>query len=148
MKTHTGKFLPHPSPTSRVYWEGCRKHQLLIQHCSACGHYQFYPRSFCTCCMAREPAWEQASGLGTVASWTVVRRPVSEAYAAQTPYVIALIELDEGPVMMSQVTGCDVDGVRSGMRVEVAFEAWSEQVTMPVFRLAQPAAPAAAPAAV
>jgi uncharacterized protein len=148
MALHTEKFLPHPGPLSRVYWDACRKHQLLIQHCSACGHYQFYPRIFCTGCMGGEPAWEQVSGFGTVATWTVVRRPVAEAYAADTPYVIALIRLDEGPVMMSQVTGCDVDEVRSGMRVQVAFEAWSEQVTMPVFRLAEQAAQAAAQAAV
>ena len=143
MTATPGKFLPLPTPVSRVYWEACRKHQLLIQHCQDCGHYQFYPRSFCTECMAREPAWVQAGGYGTVASWTVVRRPVAEAYATDTPYVIALIKLDEGPVMMSQVVmskvpGCDVDAVHSGMRVEVAFEAWSDEVTVPVFKPARP----------
>jgi uncharacterized OB-fold protein len=134
MTANLEKFLPHPTPVSRAYWDACRKHQLLIQHCLSCGHYQFYPRSFCTACMAREPAWKQASGLGTVVTWTVVRRPVAEAYAADTPYVIALIRLDEGPVMMSQVTGCDADTVHSGMRVEAAFAAWSEEVTVPVFK--------------
>jgi uncharacterized protein len=139
MTATPGKFLPLPTPLSRVYWEACRKHQLLIQHCQNCGHYQFYPRTFCTACMAREPAWVQVGGYGTVATWTVVRRPVAEAYAAETPYVIALIRLDEGPVMMSQVTGCPVDKMRTGMRVEVVFQDWSEQVTVPAFKPARPA---------
>ena len=134
MPASSGKFLPLPTPASRHYWEGCRKHQLLIQHCPGCGHYQFYPRSFCTECMRREPIWLRASGHGAIVTWTIVRRPVSEAYAVETPYVIALIRLDEGPVMMSQVTACDPEQMKSGMRVEVIFEKWSDDVTMPKFK--------------
>jgi len=66
-------------------------------------------------------------------TWTVVRRPVSEAYADETPYVIALVRLDEGPVMMSQITACDPERIESGMRVKVVFEAWSDEITMPKF---------------
>lgn len=132
------KFLPLPTPLSRVYWEACRNHQLLIQHCQNCGHFQFYPRTICTDCSTHGPEWVRASGLGTVESWTVVRRPVSQAYAADTPYVIALIRLEEGPLMMSQLTACDVEQVQSGMRVEVVFEAWSEQVTIPKFAPLKP----------
>ena len=66
-------------------------------------------------------------------TWTIVRRPVSEAYAAGTPYVIALIRLAEGPVMMSQITGCDPERVRTGMSVEVVFQPWGDGVTVPNF---------------
>ncbi len=134
MPTAPAKLLPPETPASKPYWAACRKHQLLIQRCSACGHYQFYPRTFCTECMQREPEWVQASGRGTVETWTIVRRPVSEAYAADTPYVIALIRLDEGPVMMSQVSDCDPEGVHSGMRVEVIFKDWGDEVSLPVFK--------------
>jgi uncharacterized OB-fold protein len=133
MAESTQKFLPLPTPLSQPYWDACRAGQLLVQHCSHCGHYQFYPRTVCTACMRPDPQWVQASGRGTVASWTVVRRPVSEAYAGDCPYVIALIRLDEGPVMMSQLISCDPQQVSSGMCVEAVFQSWSEQVTMPVF---------------
>ena len=138
MPESSAKFLPLPTPASQPYWEACRKNQLLIQHCPACGHYQFYPRAFCTECMRSEPEWVQASGQGKVETWTIVRRPVSEAYAADTPYVIALVRLDEGPVMMSHVTDCDPELVRSGMPVEVVFKAWSDEVTMPTFKPVNP----------
>ena len=133
MPPPAGKFLPPATPLSRTYWEACREHRLLIQKCSACGHHQFYPRTFCTECMQAGPQWVPASGHGTVETWTVVRRPVSQAYAAETPYVIALIRLEEGPVMMSHVTGCEPDEVQSGMRVKVTFRDWSEDIAMPVF---------------
>lgn len=133
MTANSQKFLPLPTPVSKHYWEACRNHQLLIQHCPACGHYQFYPRSFCTECLHGKPQWAEASGHGTVETWTVVRRPVSEAYAADTPYVIALIRLDEGPVMMSRVTRCDPETVKTGMRVEVVFEDWTDEIAVPNF---------------
>jgi len=83
--------------------------------------------------MCNDPQWVPASGRGSVETWTVVRHPVSKAYAADTPYVIALVRLQEGPVMMSQLGNCDPDQVCSGLAVKVAFEAWSEEFTMPVF---------------
>lgn len=131
------KFLPPPTPLSQPYWDACNRQQLLIQQCSACGHHQFYPRSFCTECGQGKPRWVRARGRGTVVTWTIVRRPVSEAYAADTPYVIALIRLAEGPVMMSQVTGCDPEQVTSGMSVDVVFESWADGVMVPNFKPAK-----------
>jgi len=133
MPENAAKFLPPPTPLSKPYWDGCNNRQLLLQKCSGCGHHQFYPRSFCTECGQKDPQWVQASGQGTVVTFTVVRRPVSEAYAADTPYVIALIRLAEGPVMMSQVTGCDAEQVTTGMSVQVVFQEWGDGVTVPNF---------------
>ena len=127
------KFLPRATPLSQPYWDACNRHQLLIQHCPDCSHYQFYPRSFCTACMRRQPEWVRASGQGTIETWTIVRRPVTEAYTGDTPYVIALVRLEEGPLMMSQVTDCDPERVKTGMPVKVVFRAWSDDVTMPLF---------------
>ena len=133
MSGENGKFLPVPTPISRAYWDGCNEKQLLMQQCQACESFQFYPRSVCTDCMSQKLSWVPVSGLGTVASWTIVRHPVSRAYAGDIPYVIALIRLDEGPVMMSQVKDCAPDCVTSGMRVSVVYESWSDDFNMPLF---------------
>ncbi len=134
MSEHEGKFLPRPSPETAPFWAGCREHKLLIQRCTACGHHQFYPRILCTACASEQVDWVEATGRGKVKSFTIVRRPVTEAYADDTPYVIALIELDEGPTLMSNVTGRDPETVQIGMPVTVVFEAWSDDITMPLFR--------------
>ena len=128
------KNLPVPTVETAEYWAGCRRRELLIQKCADCGHHQFYPRILCEACGGRSLAWVTASGRGTVTSYTIVRRAVSEAYAPDVPYVVALIRLAEGPTMMSNVVACPADQVRVGMPVEVTFEAWSDTVTMPLFR--------------
>jgi hypothetical protein len=97
--------------------------------------HQFYPRSICTGCSSSSLDWVKASGRGTVLSWTIVRHPVSEAYADDIPYVIALIKLQEGPTMMSQIIDCDPESVHSGMQVQVSFQDWTDEVSMPVFRV-------------
>jgi hypothetical protein len=84
--------------------------------------------------MSPQVEWIQASGRGKVVSFTIVRHAISEAYAADVPYVIALIQLDEGPTMMSNVIQSDPERMMIGMPVEVVFEAWSEEITVPKFR--------------
>lgn len=134
------KNLPVATAESAEYWAGCRRHELLIQRCSDCGRHQFYPRLMCAACAGRSLEWARASGRGRVKSFTIVRRAVSEAYVADVPYVVALIELEEGPTMMSNVVGCPVEDVRIGLPVEVVFEDWPGEVTVPKFRPAGGAA--------
>ncbi len=134
MSEQLDKNLPQPTAETAAYWEGCRKHQLLIQRCTQCGCYQFYPRIVCTACMSDGIDWVQASGHGRVLSFTVVHRAVSAAYKAEVPYVLALIELDEGPTMMSNVVEIDAESVAIGLPVEVVFEEWSDEITIPKFR--------------
>jgi uncharacterized OB-fold protein len=128
------KALPPIGPESEVYWQGCSEGRLLLQKCAPCGHVQFYPRLLCTACGGEQLDWHEASGKGIVKSFTIIRRAVSAAYEADVPYVVALIELAEGPTMMSNVVGCEVETVAIGMPVGVAFEAYSEAVTVPVFK--------------
>jgi hypothetical protein len=130
----SGRNLPTPTPETAPYWEACREQKLLIQRCSACGHYQFYPRILCTECASRKVEWVAAAGRGKVVSFTIVRQAIASAYVAEVPYVVALIQLDEGPTMMSNVIQCDAERVACGMPVEVIFEAWSEEITVPKFR--------------
>ncbi len=138
MSEQLDKSLPQPTAETAAYWEGCRKHQLLIQRCTQCGHYQFYPRTVCTACMSDGVEWVQASGRGQVLSFTVIHRAVSAAYKAEVPYVLALIELDEGPTMMSNVIEIDAQNVAIGLPVEVVFEEWSDEITIPKFRPSGP----------
>lgn len=129
------KIQPRPTATSEPYWQGCAAGELRLQFCAACTRYQFYPRIICSACGGRELEWRPSSGNGAIATFTVVRRGVSAAY--EEPYVVALIDLDEGVRMMSQLHLADVDDPRLqvGARVKVAFTPWSDETTVPVFHL-------------
>ena len=127
------KPVPRPSPTEQPFYDACAEGKLVLQRCQSCGHVLFYPRTHCDACQSEQLLWETASGAGTIASYTVVRRGVSPDFEA--PYVIALIDLAEGPRMMSQVIDADLDAVAVGLSVKVDFAAWSEDITLPVFRL-------------
>jgi len=136
MSDHAGKIIPRPTPETRPYWDGCRNGELKLQRCDSCGGYQFFPRMMCCHCDGDSVTWTRVSGRGRVRSYTVVRRPVSKAYAAETPYIVALVELEEGPTLMSNVTGCDPDAITVGMPVEVTFEKWTDEISIPKFRIA------------
>ena len=127
------KPVPRPTPTEQPFYDACAAGKLVLQRCQSCSHVLFYPRTHCDACQSNQLVWEDASGTGTVASYTVVRRGVSADF--ETPYVIALIDLDEGPRMMSQIVGADLDGLTVGLSVKVDFAAWSEDITLPLFRL-------------
>ncbi len=90
-----GKVLPQPSVLTEPYWEACRQGELTMQRCEGCQAYQFYPRTICSHCGGRDLAWSVVSGRGQIKSFTIVRRGISRAYEA--PYVLALINLEEGP---------------------------------------------------
>lgn len=144
------RLLPPETELAAPFWEGCRAGELRLQHCAACDRFQFYPRIVCTDCGGSRLAWRAVSGRGRIASFTVVRRGLSPAYPA--PYVVALIDLEEGPRLMSNIVspemgpevGADAgpDGdaeparVVVGARVEVQFEPWGADWMLPVFRLA------------
>jgi len=117
-----------------VFLEGCRRHELLVQRCESCGHAQFYPRAYCGGCHGSALGWETATGRATVYSYTVVRRAPSAAFADLVPYVLALVELEEGPRLMSTVVGIEPEEVEIGMPVELAFEDRGRDAPLPVFR--------------
>ncbi len=130
----SGKPVPVPTRETRPYWEGCRRGELMIQRCAACGQFQFFPRLYCSRCMSERVAWVTSAGRAEVLSFTIVRRPVSPAFAAEVPYVVALVRLDEGPTMMTNIVGCAPERVAIGMPVEVVFERWTEAISIPKFR--------------
>ncbi len=134
--TEHAKPLPQFTVASEPYFEACNKHELRLQRCSDCDTFRFYPSPMCHAsdCMSLEYDWAEVSGKGEVYTYTVVHRPVSEAWAGDTPYVIAMIALDEGPVMMSNVVDCEPGDVSIGLPVEVVFKDLAEGVTLPYFR--------------
>ena len=133
--TESNKIQPRPTNVSAPFWEACREDKLRIQQCQSCANFQFYPRIMCSHCGSRSLEWQAVSGQGKIASFTVVRRGVSAAY--EGPYVVALIDLDEGPRMMSQILTDNPDGaaLRVGAPVTAIFENWSEETKVALFEL-------------
>lgn len=128
------KPLPNLAGDSLPYWEGCKEGKLLLQRCVRCKRFRFYPRWLCPHCSSADVEWVQASGRGVVHAVTVVHRAPSKAFAKDCPYVIALVELEEGVRMMSNVTDCPSESVVIGMPVQVYFDPVTPEVTLPKFR--------------
>ncbi|HKZ79874.1 MAG TPA: Zn-ribbon domain-containing OB-fold protein [Pyrinomonadaceae bacterium] len=133
----TQRPLPKPDQDSVAYWEAARRHELLLQQCSACNKFRFYPRCICPYCFSDKFEWRQAAGRGTVYSFTIIHRAPFPAFRDKVPYVLALIELTEGVRMMTNILECEPNMVEIGMPVEVTFEDVTEEVTLPQFRPAK-----------
>ncbi len=126
--------VPVPTKETQPYWDGCKQHELRVQKCAACGHHQFYPRLYCTVCMSDRVEWIKTSGRATVLSYTIIYRPVTQAFADNVPYVVALVTLAEGPQMMTNIVGCEPEKVHIGMPVQVTFDDWTEDIAIPKFK--------------
>ena len=126
---------PTPSPTTRPFWDATAECRFLLQRCPRCSAVQFYPKATCTTCGSLELGWEEASGKGTVHTFTVARRPTSAAFAEAVPYVVAIVELAEGPRVTANVVGGDVDDVHVGMAVEIDWdEPGDDGIRLPLWR--------------
>ncbi len=127
------KPLPTIVGETKPYWDSCRRGKLLLQKCSRCNEYQFYPRGICAHCWSNDIGWVESSGKGTVWTYTVTYQNRTPGFA-DGPYVLALVELDEGVKMFTNIVDCDVAQVRIGMAVEVTFVKANEQITVPYFK--------------
>lgn len=134
------KPLPPVDAQSRSYWEACNRGRLVLQKCAACGYVQHYHRLLCSHCSRDTLTDVDASGKGTIRSFTVIRRAVSSAFDADVPYVVALIELVEGPTMMSNLVESPLENIRISMPVELTFERRSDEINIPQFRLQEKSA--------
>jgi len=123
--------LPHPTELSAPHWEGCREGHLKVQQCERCKTCVFIPQPCCTQCQSTDLAWIECSGLGTVYSYTIVHRAPRPQF--ETPYVVAIIELEEGWYMLSNVIECPVEEVAIGMAVRVEFRQMNGEITLPYF---------------
>ena len=130
---------PKPKPVvdhlSAPFWAGCRDDRLLVQTCSACGTARFPPGPMCQKCGSEASTWIEARGGARVYSWIVVRHPIpADIYADEVPYVVALVELDEGVRMPTNIVGCAPEAVTAGMAVEVCFRDGEDGLRLPQFR--------------
>ena len=124
--------LPQPTVVSAPFWDGCRRHELLVQKCADCEGLTFPPLRACRSCFSPNIDWVRLSGRGTVYTYTVIWRPESPAF--QPPYVAAIIDLEEGCQMMTNIVECDSTEVDVGMPVEVDFRDVSDEITLPYFK--------------
>jgi uncharacterized OB-fold protein len=127
------RWLPEPTPDSLVFWQGCRAHELRIQFCNQCEEYYFYPRPFCPKCWSDDVEWRAVSGNGTLHTYVINERPVEGIEDA--PFVIAIVVLDEGPHLMTNIVGVapSPEDLPPGLPVTVVFEEVSDTVTLPKF---------------
>ena len=130
--TEHQKPLPPISPDTKEFWEGLRRHQLLIQRCQDCGTYRHYPRPMCHNCNSMNGQWVKVRGRGKVYSWIVSHYTVHPAFP--TPYLVAIVELEEGVRMITNLVDTSPDEVYIGMPVEVFFEDVTEEITLPLFK--------------
>ena len=125
--------LPRVTPDTEYFWEGCRRHELLLAECNACNRVHLPPGPVCPFCFSDELGWRKASGRGRVSAWTVVHKEWFAAFKDDLPYNAAQIELEEGPRLTANIIGVDNDKLSVGMAVEVVFDDVTEDVTLPRF---------------
>lgn len=128
------KLLPRINEMSRPYWEGAKRHELLLQKCQECGHYRYPPGETCPSCLSDKLEWVKVSGRGSVYTWTVFHQAYHPAYKDDIPYAVVVVELEEGPRMITNLVNCRIEDIKVGMPVEVAFDDVTEEVSLPKFR--------------
>ena len=128
------KAVPVATPTTQPFWDGTSAGELRLQHCSDCGHHFLYPRIRCPKCGSASTTWVKASGKARLYSYVINHMP-APGWEGETPYVIAMIELQEGPRMLSNLVGVPPDPAKLvlDMPLEVCFEARGN-MTLPLFK--------------
>jgi uncharacterized OB-fold protein len=125
--------LPATDDETEPYWAAARDHRLLIKRCADCGATHFYPRPFCPVCWSSAVAREEASGDAVLYTWSIVHQNDLPPFPDQVPYVAAVVDLAEGPRMMTNVVDCDPDTLDVGMALRVTYRDLTDEVTVPVF---------------
>ncbi len=127
------RFIPQPTPETQAFWDGCKAGELRLQRCAACAHTYFPPRPFCPKCASREVRWFAASGRAILYSYVIHHRP---APGFTPPYSIAVVELEEGPRMMTNIVECPQtpDALQLDMPLEVVMTAVSDTISLPLFK--------------
>jgi uncharacterized protein len=112
--------VPERTPETTEFWDATAAGRLVLAYCDTCGAVIWYPKTYCAECGGLSVSWREASGLGSVYSFTVVHRAPG-AFADAVPYVVAYVELDEGPRVLTNIVGCDPEAVTIGQAVRVVF---------------------------
>jgi uncharacterized OB-fold protein len=126
--------LPQPTPETQPFWDGLKQHELRVMHCNACGLTYLYPRPHCPRCLSEKTEWRSASGRGKLHTFGINYRPARGFEGG--PYVIAVVELEEGPRLMSNLVDVEPDPatLRVDMPLEIVYDDVTDEVTLPKFR--------------
>jgi uncharacterized OB-fold protein len=132
----TAPVVPAPNSLTEFFWEGAKRHELVIQRCNSCRQFQHWPEPICHHCLSFDLAGDRVSGRGTVYSYEIATQAFHPYFEARLPFVIAVIELADQPhlKMVSNLVDFAADGLAVGASVEVAFQRLNDDFTLPVFR--------------
>ena len=128
------KPLPIINEDNAPYWDYCQKHELRMQKCTGCGHIRFPVSLVCPKCHSMEADWVELSGRGKVYSYVIYHLAYHPSYKDDIPYAVAIIQLDEGPRMESNITDCKLEDIKIDMPVEVYFDDVTENISLPKFK--------------
>jgi uncharacterized OB-fold protein len=129
--------LPTIEAESQPFWDAARDGRFLFCRCNVCGEAFHYPRPFCPTCWSEDVSWEEASGRGTLYTYSTVFVNDLPPFKDRLPYVAAAVDLEEGPRILTNLVECEPEELEVGMAVEVAFRELTPEITAPVFRLAR-----------
>jgi uncharacterized OB-fold protein len=133
-ETAYAKPLPAMQGLAKQFFGWCKQHELRFQRCTMCGAWRHVPREMCPECGAWDWEWAKSSGRGRVFTWTVAARAMHPAFQADTPYAAAVVEMEEGVRLVSEVVDCPPHELKIDMPVEVVFEDVTPEITLPKFR--------------
>ena len=129
------KPLPVIERWNAPYWQAAKRHEFIAQKCRACGYIHLPPGPVCTNCLSSDQEWVRLSGRGTIYSYGIYYQLWHSGFKEDIPYNVALIQLAEGPQIISQVVGCKNEELDCGLEVEVVFDDVTPEITLPKFRL-------------
>ena len=135
MSTEYNKPLPVPQKWSQEFWKGTKEHQLLLKKCKDCGNIDHPPYYYCTECMSLESEWVEASGKGKIYTFSTTYMGAPPAFTKDQPYTIAMVDLAEGPRMLSRIVDAEPEEIKIGADVEAVFDDVTEDTTLVMFRL-------------
>jgi uncharacterized OB-fold protein len=129
------KPLPVVTPVGREFWNGTKRHELLVQHCNDCGNNTMYPKILCPSCLSENVGWIKSSGKGKIHTFTTICANSPKAFRDAMPYTLAIIELEENVRLLSNIVDCNPEDIKCEMPVEVVFDDVTEEFTLPRFKL-------------
>jgi uncharacterized OB-fold protein len=127
------------TPEAKPYWDGAREGRLMLPKCRACGKAFMHPRVRCPFCASADIAWIQASGRGTLVSFEIAHQILNKTFKVKPPVVLAMVELDEGPRLLTNLVNVEPDPrtIRCDMPVEVVFDQQTDEISLPMFQPAK-----------
>jgi len=129
------RATPEVTQVNQPFWDAATNHRLVIQRCTVCGRFQHEPLESCPACCGKFE-WIEVSGRGIIHTFTIIHQVYHSAFASEVPYNVSIVELDEGPLMVTNIVGCDSSELAIDLPVEVDFIDVEAGISLPVFRLA------------